>query len=222
VNLKVFEPPRGHATIIVHDSGMWSPTTTETCTITRIELVAVIYRMRLAKRVSPRKSKSVYSNETGQVLYKVETPIKLPPRTSTISRVVPNNMSTDTEDMRDKFAYLATVKHKAIASSTLRFGGNEVETKEYFRKEGWSAHGRDRIFTGPDGHEYRWLLKSCFSELVANDEKRTPVAVFHRKNLGIIGEARTASLEIFPVGEHIVDMILITFIHIEKKRKDRE
>jgi hypothetical protein len=48
------------------------------------------------------------------------------------------------------------------------------------------------------------------------------VARFHRKSLGIFRKARKASLEIFPTGEHIVDAIMVTFIYVEKLRKDRE
>jgi len=49
-----------------------------------------------------------------------------------------------------------------------------------------------------------------------------PIAVFHRKRLGILRTARPASLEIFLVGEAIADTIIVTFIYMEKMRKDRE
>ena len=35
-------------------------------------------------------------------------------------------------------------------------------------------------------------------------------------------EARPPSLEIFPEGEHMVDLIVVTFVYIEKLRTDRD
>ncbi|KAF9463414.1 hypothetical protein BDZ94DRAFT_1258736 [Collybia nuda] len=59
-------------------------------------------------------------------------------------------------------------------------------------------------------------------QLIVNDDSKTPVAEFHRGSLGIIGKARPASLEIFEAGEHMIETILVTFIYIEKIRKDKE
>jgi hypothetical protein len=55
-----------------------------------------------------------------------------------------------------------------------------------------------------------------------NNEEKTMVARFSRRNLGIIGTRHPATLEITPAGEHIVETILVTFIYIEKLRKDKE
>jgi hypothetical protein len=59
-------------------------------------------------------------------------------------------------------------------------------------------------------------------QLILNDGSNTPVAQFHRKNLGIVGKAQSAHLEIFPAGEGILDTILVTFIYIENLRKVKE
>lgn len=90
---------------------------------------------------------ATYSNEAGQVIYKVETPKGLTTRVSTITRVIPNDViplkgDSDEVDMRDRFGFLAQIEHKPISSSVIKFGGVEVETKEYFRKEGWGWYGR--------------------------------------------------------------------------------
>ncbi|KAF9463420.1 hypothetical protein BDZ94DRAFT_1258757 [Collybia nuda] len=170
---------------------------------------------------------ATYFNDDGQAIYKVETPIRLGTRTSTITRVIPNDATPndgdgDEVDMRDRFGFLAQIEHKPFSSSVIKFGGIETEVKHYFRKEGWSWYGRDRVFTGPDGKEYRWLLQSWSSKLVLNDAARTRVAKFRTKSYGIIGKAHPARLEIQPIGEAIMDTILVTFIHIEKTRKDKE
>ena len=56
-----------------------------------------------------------------------------------------------------------------------------------------------------------------------NDGSNTIVAQSHRSNVGLIGGGpRPAYLEIFPDFEHLVDVILATYIFAEKIRKDRE
>ncbi|TFK34265.1 hypothetical protein BDQ12DRAFT_613813, partial [Crucibulum laeve] len=117
---------------------------------------------------------------------------------------------------------LGQIEFRTIQSSRIRYQGQEVETSAFFRKSGFGWHGRHRIFTGPDGKEYKWKLGIRVPELVVNDGTKTPVARFHRQRLGILSKARPASLEIFPAGEHIADVIVVTFVYIEKLRKDRE
>lgn len=60
------------------------------------------------------------------------------------------------------------------------------------------------------------------SQLFVNDSAKTPVACFHRRHFGIIGEARPASLETFEAGKEMVDLIVVTSVHMEKLRKDKE
>lgn len=55
-----------------------------------------------------------------------------------------------------------------------------------------------------------------------NDDSKTPVARSHRSTVGIIGAKKPARLEILTGFEHLVDIILITYIYVEKLRKDRE
>ncbi|GLB35659.1 hypothetical protein LshimejAT787_0212240 [Lyophyllum shimeji] len=178
---------------------------------------------------TPSPLNATFTNEDGQVMYKVDTPMAVGTRTSTISCVVPNDIpqqqsdsSAAEESMKDRFAHLAQVEHNVVGSSVLRFGGKEILTKEYFRKEGWGAYGRHRVFTASDGREYKWLLQTFTPKLIVNDESKGVVAKFHRRNLGIIGKPRPRSLEIFPAGEHMVQEILVTFVYVEKIRKDRE
>ncbi|KAF8061805.1 hypothetical protein FPV67DRAFT_1510493 [Lyophyllum atratum] len=167
---------------------------------------------------------TVYANEDGQALYKVETHARI----STISCVVPNNIPEKdggaTVSMQDRFAHLAEVEHNTIKSSVLRFAGKEYKTKEFFRKDGsgWGVYGRNRIFKGLDGQEYKWISESFNSKLVVNNEAQTFVARSHQRHLGIFGKGKPASLEISTAGEHMVQEILITFIYVEKLRKDSE
>ncbi|KAF8894852.1 hypothetical protein BD779DRAFT_867293 [Infundibulicybe gibba] len=159
---------------------------------------------------------ATFGNEEGQAIYKVDSPFKLVGRTANISRVVPNDVPRG-EDMQDRFAHLAQVEWHTLGSSIIRQAGQEVETKTFFQKEGL---GWDRVFMAPDGKEYRWELGLKTSTLVTNDKAKTRVARFHRKHY--IFNRRPASLEIYPGGEEIMDTILVTFIYVEKIRKDAE
>ncbi|KAJ4471132.1 hypothetical protein C8J55DRAFT_435669 [Lentinula edodes] len=80
---------------------------------------------------------------------------------------------------------------------------------------------RHRIFTGPDGKEYKWVLGFYTPELILNDGSNTPVARFHRRKF-ILWNTPPGYLEILPSGVDMIDTILITFIYIEKLRKDKE
>ncbi|KAF8062553.1 hypothetical protein FPV67DRAFT_1586369 [Lyophyllum atratum] len=172
---------------------------------------------------------SEYANDNGQVLYKVETPQALGTRTSTISMVVAFDVpQRDGEpDMHNRFAHLAEIEHHVLGSSIMRFGGQEHQTKDFFRKEGlknggFSRYGRNRVWTASDGKEYKWLLRSLKSELVTNHSEGKTIAKSHRRGLGLIGPVSEGYLEIQPEGEHIVQEILITFIYVEKYRKEKE
>ncbi|ESK83750.1 hypothetical protein Moror_2091 [Moniliophthora roreri MCA 2997] len=121
------------------------------------------------------------------------------------------------------FEYLAQIDWRFFASSKFRFGnGGEITAKEFFKKEGWGPYGRHRVFIAKDGREYRWNLGLVRSELFLKDSAKTPVAKFHRKSSRVVGKSRPAYLEIFPAGEHMVDEIFVTFIYIEKLRKEKE
>jgi hypothetical protein len=58
------------------------------------------------------------------------------------------------------------------------------------------------------------------SQLELNDDSKTPVAQGHRSNAGIIGHPRHARLVIYPGFEHLADIIVITYIYMERRRKE--
>ena len=66
------------------------------------------------------------------------------------------------------------------------------------------------------------LTVEILSQLELNDNSKMPVAQSHRSNRGLVGKARQARLEIFPGFEHLMDILLITYVYVEKLRKDRE
>jgi hypothetical protein len=58
------------------------------------------------------------------------------------------------------------------------------------------------------------------TQLKLNDGSKTPIARYHRQQLGIIGKPRKARIEIHEGGIHMVDAIVITFAIVEKLRRD--
>ncbi|PFH53535.1 hypothetical protein AMATHDRAFT_137257 [Amanita thiersii Skay4041] len=163
-----------------------------------------------------------YTNEEGQILYRVETQGYFN-KVSTISRVVPNNsVNKKKPSLQDEFGELGRVEFHTLSPSVLRFGGRRHETNTFFSKKGLSGYGRNHAFTGPDGREYMWKLGLKVPELLINNDDQTPVATFHRGRFGIFRKSQPASLEIYPEGMHMLDLIMVTFVYIQKLRNDRE
>ncbi|KAL0947265.1 hypothetical protein HGRIS_013387 [Hohenbuehelia grisea] len=162
---------------------------------------------------------ATYALENGQVIYRVDTPLKLGNRVTTIERIAPNHTPND---MHDAFNELAKIEWQVIKSSRINMHGTSKSVSEIFRRGGYGAYGRHRIFAGPDGREYRWKLGNWSSKLCLNDGSKAVVAKYHRPALGFNTGHSRAYLEIFPLGEGIADYILVTFVYIEKLRKDRE
>ncbi|EAU80774.1 hypothetical protein CC1G_04884 [Coprinopsis cinerea okayama7 len=166
-----------------------------------------------------------YCTEEGQVIYKVESPFKLVGRKATIDKIVPNDTPEGAQgepDMQDRFTRIGLVEFNTVTSSKITWENVIHDTSKFFRKESMGWLGRDRIFTGPDGKEYRWLLRNSKPELVLNDDERTLVAKYHQKHHGVVQDPRPASLEILPPGEHMVDLIIVTLVYIELLRRNRE
>ncbi|KIM49884.1 hypothetical protein M413DRAFT_439018 [Hebeloma cylindrosporum] len=180
--------------------------------------------------ISSRKPyNATYHTEEGEMIYKVEAASVTPgARTIKISKAIPSLIDdsvagSEGKLSRSSFGHLATIEYRMVQDSWIRMGGTmDISTGEYFRKEGWTLLGRNRIFTGPDGREYIWKLGPFVCKLFVNDSDKTPVAFFHRRHVGIIGKARPASLEIFEAGRDMIDLIVVTGVYMAKLRKDKE
>jgi len=161
-----------------------------------------------------------FCNLEGQVIYKSVTPgsVLSTNRTTTISKIIPNTLP---DDMVDEFTELAAIEWHISMSSRLKYHDIELPMKDFMPSEGvWGQH---RVFTAlTDGRSFRWTLGIWTSTLELDDSSKTPVARSHRSDIGILGKPRQARLEIFHGFEDLVDIILITFIFVEKLRKERE
>ncbi|KAF7980161.1 hypothetical protein HWV62_39623 [Athelia sp. TMB] len=163
---------------------------------------------------------TTFTNESGQALYKAETPgsILKRHRKTIISKVVPNE---SLDDMTDRYAELATIEWHSITPSLLTYDGVTRSMKEFMPYRGVLAE--DRGFTAPgDGRTFRWKIGLSACTLILDDGSKTLAAEGHRNHIGFLSKPRQARLTIFPGFEHLVDVILITYVYVEKLRQERE
>lgn len=123
-----------------------------------------------------------------------------------------------------RFAFYAQIEFNQVLPTRFRYNGLDVPVSKFFRKEGWSGHGRGRVFKASDGREYRWRLRYESLDMVTNDGRKTQVVKYteYRPGLGPFREGRPGSLEIDPICEPILDEILMTFVYCHKLRKDNK
>ncbi|KAI9463836.1 hypothetical protein HD554DRAFT_2026955 [Boletus coccyginus] len=174
---------------------------------------------------------TIFTHESGQVLYKTTHPLfELGMGTTTIYKVKPND---DPTDMRDQLGVIGEIEWHMIGPSTFRLNGQEMQSNTFLPSHG--ILGRKRTFTGPDGSPYRWdMLLSLSGTVVVrtptrtiamlsrNDGSRTEVARHHRGSGGIVGPKRKPRLVIDPDVEHMLDLIVLTFVYVEKVRMDKD
>jgi hypothetical protein len=77
---------------------------------------------------------TVYATEEGHSLYKVETPMKLTVRISTVSKIVPNGDGD--LDGRERFAPFASIHWRKVGarSTSIKIHEREIDTGKFFRK----------------------------------------------------------------------------------------
>ncbi|KAG6330804.1 hypothetical protein ID866_8288 [Astraeus odoratus] len=167
---------------------------------------------------SERVLHAVMTNEDGQVLYKTVTPLfRLGTRTTTLYKVVPN---PDPSDMQDYLEAIGEIEWHWFGSSIMRLHGREMRTGEFIPRHG--VLGRKRTFIGSDGRSYRWDMKFRVVVLSTNDDSRKELARSHRRSLGIIGPKKEPSLDIHEDLMHMLDLVMLTFVYVEKLRMDKE
>ncbi|KAM6502728.1 hypothetical protein JOM56_002705 [Amanita muscaria] len=147
---------------------------------------------------------SSFVNDDKHVLYKVK-------------RIAPGSPTHDDLSLQDKFTNLAEIKFNVVDSSVMRFGGQEYEISHFLDKKGLGFYGRKtstRGFPIRKRTEAKTIDDDDLPQLVRLDRSaKTPIARFHRRRLGILKKKRPASLEIFPEGNHMVKLIIITFVY---------
>ncbi|KDQ61145.1 hypothetical protein JAAARDRAFT_32149 [Jaapia argillacea MUCL 33604] len=157
-------------------------------------------------RVSPLRT--VLLDIHDHPVYKVETPFKWVRPTTTISRY---SGSYEQE--------MARIHWRFARPSLLVFGGRVFESNTFLKKVG--LLGISRKFQAPDGHEYKWVATPRWGmKLISNDGSRTLVARLFEGST--FTSKRKSRLEIFPAGIHMMDLIVVTLVYVDKIRRDRQ
>ncbi|KAF9009723.1 hypothetical protein BDQ17DRAFT_1348727 [Cyathus striatus] len=119
---------------------------------------------------------------------------------------------------------LAKLKFPMFKSARIQFKGSSIDPTKLFSQQGWSWFGKTHIFIAPDGRQYKWSLGRRAPQLSLNDATQAPVARFRpsRKGFLCFGKETPGILQIYPAGMHIIDLVFMTFIYVEKIRRRRE
>ncbi|TFK29640.1 hypothetical protein FA15DRAFT_663791 [Coprinopsis marcescibilis] len=75
-----------------------------------------------------------------------------------------------------------------------------------------TVHDHSWTFTGPDKKQYIWQMFIQSPVLVLADQSFVPLARYRRAKIGIVSRPRKASLEVFPPGIGLMDMVVVTFV----------
>lgn len=76
---------------------------------------------------------AMFTNESGQLLYKTTHPRLVPLGTTTLHKVKPND---DPMDMRDQFDVIGEIEWHLIGSTKFRFDGKETPANEFLAPRG--------------------------------------------------------------------------------------
>ncbi|KAM6493929.1 hypothetical protein JOM56_010290 [Amanita muscaria] len=177
-----------------------------------------------------------YVNADGQVIYIVETPdsdrfkkvstVKRSEKGIVIHYAHRPGPSSDNFTDVGEIAFNASTSSSLIqfggasiySRSLIRLGGREYETSRFFSKVGLK---NDLGFTGPDSVDYKWMFGDNALELVRRNADKTLIALFHPESLGSFDKPRSAALEVFSGGMHMVDLIVVTYIFAQKECDSR-
>ncbi|EAU80728.2 hypothetical protein CC1G_04838 [Coprinopsis cinerea okayama7 len=129
-----------------------------------------------------------------------------------LSHIIPWNASYSTPD--------GQVIYRIQTSSDIWRPRKAVIEKAISNKE----FGEEEQLTRLGEIEFHVLRSSkiTLGDLWLNDGSKTIVAKYHQDHYGLTRDACSTSLEIFPIGEHITDLIIVTFVYIEFIRLGRE
>ncbi|KDQ60509.1 hypothetical protein JAAARDRAFT_126342 [Jaapia argillacea MUCL 33604] len=145
-------------------------------------------------------------------VYRIETPYSFGLRKdTTVYRRAGTYPDTHFEEM-------ARIHRHHFHQSEIVYGGKILRVGDYLRKIG--VIGQNRKSIAPDGKQYKWVLQMRGQKvLITNDFNETFIASFKEANFGIRKPKHAGCLQIFPSGQHMMDLIVVTFVYLEEKRK---
>ncbi|KAI0059051.1 TonB box-containing protein [Artomyces pyxidatus] len=157
--------------------------------------------------------------------YRISTPTNcVNPLTSRIRRPMKVKADSDVADITwGGGGHVGVVRSGLFNFPSRTKGAREVKIKDLLYHP--SAFGRSRAFIGDDGDEYRWKWSKTFGQRLFH-VRTGAVTASYRPELyyvheGVFRGQRKASLLIDPLCAIDFDIIVLTFVIMEKKRRDK-
>ncbi|KAI6037146.1 hypothetical protein BKA83DRAFT_4172375 [Pisolithus microcarpus] len=155
---------------------------------------------------------SVLCDEQGQQLYTIST-----------SGLFNSKTTVTKHDQRRGDNIIGVITWRTYRDTTmwLEATGSEVAAKSLLQSKLFSS---SRTFNAPDGKAYVWNLRKTIRLLDELKVQGTSLQLvkYHRRNVGIMSPSHPPYLEISPSVYHILDLVLVTFIYVERISKRRE
>ncbi|KIJ58385.1 hypothetical protein HYDPIDRAFT_119577 [Hydnomerulius pinastri MD-312] len=164
--------------------------------------------MRLTFSHSHCKNTEIFDEQDRQ-LYTVSTPSEWHEKTTITKHPRHGDRTSEV---------LAEIEWHFFHEDLIKFGGQDLEADTLLEQRNWST---GRYFTGPDGRSYKWKHDPRHCWLKEDVEgSDVELAKFHPRNAGWNKPEHPPYLEVSDSLEHMLDLIIITFIYVEKLRHD--
>ncbi|KAI0352653.1 hypothetical protein OH77DRAFT_1428382 [Trametes cingulata] len=152
---------------------------------------------------SPVNSR-VVERDTGEVLYNITTPLSVLLHETT---------------MYDGRGHAIATYRRQVGPDEITYRGETRYVSDWLCKE--DLFSRTRMLTAPNGRKYRWedLLGRSKFRLV-DCETGEVVAEAYGSLFGILADPRNMGIEVSDAGVEILDVIVLSFIILEKERRD--
>jgi len=124
---------------------------------------------------------------------------------------------------------IATIEWRLLQSSVFWIGSRVVNADSFIPSHGFFS--KKRTFVGPDMVPYVWKIDTGIPTLRVegslrlhrNDGSDAYITSYKCSSGGLLpGRRSPGYLEIYPMGMHMIDMIIVTFVYMEKQRVDME
>ncbi|KAG2106636.1 uncharacterized protein F5147DRAFT_229803 [Suillus discolor] len=159
----------------------------------------------------PHVRNTVIKNEQGHVLYSTSTAFSFDTRVTVVKKHVPNEFNVGKVESSE---VLAKIEWHTFASSVIKYDGMDLLASQFIPNKG--ILGRRRVFRGPDGLLYKWKIGPRNCTLMLDGKE---VARHHPMDIGFNKPGHDAYLEVFSPVEHMLDLVVLTFIYVEKLRR---
>lgn len=149
----------------------------------------------------------------GQTLYTIASPNKWRLLTTTITRHVLNEGDGSEQSSTE----LGRINWHSFGRSTrIIYNGKIMEVSKFMPREGtWT---RARCFVAPDGRSYRWKMGFTTSYLERIEDAGDHIVVAKMRQANPF-KKRKASLHIDSSASHFLDLLVITWVYIEHRRR---